>query len=95
MFDFCLDPRRIFAQDPMKVVDATLVPEGVGTTAHLTGSMLIFAQDVPIEYVEVVPDERIVFEGDWRMTIRDWASGFPQASTPGPGRSYPRMRGHG
>lgn len=76
VFDFCLDPRRIFAGDPMKVADATLVPEGVGTTAHLTGRMLIFVQDVPIEYVEVVPDQRIVFEGDWRMTIMGWGIGF-------------------
>jgi uncharacterized protein YndB with AHSA1/START domain len=38
--------------------------------------MLIFVQDVPIEYVEVVPDQRIVFEGDWRMTIMGWGIGF-------------------
>ena len=76
VFDFCLDPRRIFAEDPVEVADATLVPEGIGTTAHLTGSMLIFVQDVPIEYVEVVPDERIVFEGDWRMTIMGLGIGF-------------------
>ena len=76
VFDYCLDPRRIFAGDPMKVVDATLIPEGVGTTAHLTDRMLIFVQDVPIEYIEVVPDQRIVFEGDWRMTIKRLGIGF-------------------
>ena len=76
VFDYCLDPRRIFAGDPMKVVDATLIPEGVGTTAHLTDRMLIFVQDVPIEYIEVVPDQRIVFEGDWRMTIMGLGIGF-------------------
>lgn len=38
--------------------------------------MLIFVQDVPIEYVEVVPDQRIVFEGDWRMTIMGLGIGF-------------------
>jgi uncharacterized protein YndB with AHSA1/START domain len=71
VFDFCLDPRRIFAGDAMKVADATLIPEGVGTTAHLADKLLIFVQDVSIEYVEVVPDQRIVFEGDWRMTSWD------------------------
>ena len=75
-FDYCLDPRRIFDGDPMKVADTTVIPGGVGTTAHLSDRLLIFAQDVPIEYVEVVPDQRIVFEGDWRMTIMGLGIGF-------------------
>lgn len=76
VFDYCLDPRRIFAGDPMTVADATLIPGGVGTTAHLADRMLIFVQDVPIEYIDVVPDQRIVFEGDWRMTIKGLGIGF-------------------
>ncbi len=68
VFEHCRDPRRIYAGDPiMKVADATLTPEGVGTRAHLKAKMPLFTETVAIEYTEVVPDRRIVFQGDPTM----------------------------
>jgi len=70
VFEYCRDPRRIYAGDPTyKVADATLTPEGVGTRAHLAAKMLIFTEDVAIDYVEVVPDQRMVFDARPTMTI--------------------------
>jgi uncharacterized protein YndB with AHSA1/START domain len=68
VFEYCLDPRRIYTGDPMNVADATLIPGGVGTTAHLTGKMFVFVEEVAIEYVEVVRDHRIVFQAYPTMT---------------------------
>lgn len=70
VFEYCRDPRRIYAGDPTyKVADATLTPEGVGTRAQLVAKMLVFTEEVAIEYVEVVPDKRLVFEARPTMTI--------------------------
>lgn len=41
VFDYCRDPRRIYAGDPTHTVtDATLTPEGVGTRAGWPASKL-------------------------------------------------------
>jgi len=70
VFEYCRDPRSIFAGDPVyRVVDATVTPEGVGTRGHLVAKMLGLSEDVAIEYVEVVPDERIVYEARPTVTI--------------------------
>jgi uncharacterized protein YndB with AHSA1/START domain len=69
VFEYCRDPRKIYAGDPvMKVVDATLTREGVGTKARLTARVFIFVEDVAIEYVEATPDQRIVFQAHPTMT---------------------------
>lgn len=71
VFEYCRDPRRIYAEDPTYTVsDATLTPDGVGTRTHAVARMGPFAEDVPIEYVEVVPDQRIVFTADPKVTAR-------------------------
>lgn len=70
VFEYCRDPRRIYAADPMyKVTDATLTREGVGTKAQLVAKMFVFVEDIAIEYVEVVPDQRIVFQAHPTMTL--------------------------
>jgi hypothetical protein len=47
VFEYCRDPRRIYAGDRMmKVADATSSPEGVGTKAHLKARMLVFSEYV-------------------------------------------------
>lgn len=80
-FEYCRDPRRIYAGDPMmKVADATLTPEGVGTKALLKGWMLVFSESVAIEYTEVVPDRRIVFQGDATMAFAGLGRGFSIAT---------------
>jgi ribosomal protein L29 len=68
-FEYCRDPRKIYAGDPvMKIADASVTDEGVGTRAHLTSRVLLFVEDVTIDYVEVTPDQRIVFEAHPTMT---------------------------
>lgn len=77
VFEYSRDPRRIYAGDPMmKVADATLTPEGVGTKAHLKAKMFVLSETVAIEYIEVVPDQRIVFQGDPTMTFAGLGRGI-------------------
>lgn len=58
-FDYCLDPRRLFAGDPKHVVDAEVTPDGTGTTAHLSMKSRVLEEADRLEYVDVVPDRRI------------------------------------
>lgn len=60
VYAYCLDPHQLFAGDPKHVVDADVVAGGVGTTAHLSSKMGVMSEADRIEYVEVVPDRRIV-----------------------------------
>lgn len=60
VFAYCLDPRQLFSGDPKHVVDVEAVPGGVGTTAHLSMKMGVLQESDRIEYVDVVPDRRIV-----------------------------------
>ena len=77
VFEYSRDPRRIYSGDPMmKVADATLTPEGVGTKAHLKARMLVLSETVDIEYTEVVPNQRIVFQGDPRTTFAGLGRGI-------------------
>lgn len=70
VFEYCRDPRRIYAGDPMyTATDATVTVEGVGTRAHLVTGPGAFSEDVAIEYVELVPDRRIVFDAHPDVTL--------------------------
>ena len=63
VFEYCRDPRSIFAGDPTyRVTESTVTAEGAGTRGHLVAKMLGLSENVAIEYTEVVPDERIVYE---------------------------------
>jgi len=71
VFEYCRDPRRIYAGDPThQVSEVTVVSEGAGTQAQVQSKVAVFIEDIAIEYVEVVPDERIVFEARPKMSIR-------------------------
>jgi uncharacterized protein YndB with AHSA1/START domain len=71
VFDYCRDPRRIYACDPTHdVVEADVVAGDVGTSALIAARVGVFAEEIAIEYTEVVPDERIVFEARPRMALR-------------------------
>lgn len=59
-FAYCLDPQQLFAGDPEHVVDADVIPGGVGTTAHLSMKSGVLEEADRIEYVEVLPDRIIV-----------------------------------
>ncbi len=70
VFEYCRDPRRIYAGDPTyDVAEAAVTSGGVGTTARLATKMLMFVENVAIEFVQVEPDQRIVFEARPTMTI--------------------------
>lgn len=49
---------------------ATVVPEGAGTRAQVVSKVAVFTEDIAIDYVELVPDQRIVFEARPKMTFR-------------------------
>ncbi|MEG3613726.1 SRPBCC family protein [Isoptericola haloaureus] len=59
VYRYCLDPEQLFAGDPKHVVESRTTPEGVGTTARLSMRSGPMEEDDRLEYVEVVPDERI------------------------------------
>ena len=69
--EYCRDPGRISAEDPTSaVVDAAVTGDGLGTTARPAAKMLGFPiENVAIDYVEVEPDRRIVFEA--RPTMKN------------------------
>ncbi len=69
VFAYCLDPRQLFAGDPKHVVDADVVPGGVGTTAHLSMKMGVLEEDDRLEYIEVVPDRRIAIAMQPTMSV--------------------------
>ena len=60
VYGYCLDPNQLFAGDPKHVVDAEVIAGGVGTTAHLSSKVGVLTEADRIEYVEAVPDRRIV-----------------------------------
>jgi hypothetical protein len=49
VFEYCRDPRRIYAGDPThEVSDATVVPEGVGTRAQIVAKVAVVVEhDAP------------------------------------------------
>lgn len=70
VFEYCLDPRRVYAGDPLyRVTDATVVAGGTGTHAALAARMVVFTEEVDITYVEAVRDQRIVFEARPRLRV--------------------------
>lgn len=79
-FVHCLDPRGIYVDDPSyEVVSATLAGEAVGTTAEIRAGGRALAEEVSLEYVEVVPDRRITFMAHPRMVIGAWKEGISLA----------------
>jgi uncharacterized protein YndB with AHSA1/START domain len=91
VFEYCRDPRRIFAGDPrVEVSDVTLTPAGVGTTAHIVGKGVV-TEDVKNEYVEFVADQRIVFKSHPKVTL----AGMTKEVTHGPTWTWTFAPEHG
>lgn len=63
VFEYCRDPRHLFeGWSALEVTDVDVTPEGVGTTAHITGRFAhgLMVEQIERELTEVVVDERIV-----------------------------------
>ncbi len=72
VFDYCRDPRHLFQGWPgLEVTEAAMTPDGVGTTARIEGRFLkgLVTEDVHREFVEVVPDKRIVSKAHVKMRM--------------------------
>lgn len=69
VFEYCRDPRRIVAADPkLEARDVTLTPQGLGSTAHLVAKGVV-TDDAGIEFIEFVPDQRIVWKSHPKVSI--------------------------
>lgn len=71
VFAYCRDPRHLFEGWPeLEVTSVVMTPDGVGTTAHITGRFLggMIVEQVEREYNEFVPDQLIVSRA--RVTVR-------------------------
>ncbi|MGN6610434.1 MAG: SRPBCC family protein [Angustibacter sp.] len=63
VYEYCLDPRHIYAGDPMyRVVGTSVSDGGVGTTATAVTKVLVLTEEVAISYLRAEPDRRLVFE---------------------------------
>jgi uncharacterized protein YndB with AHSA1/START domain len=72
VFEYCRDPRHLFQGWPgIEVTEVTMTLDGVGTTAHIEGRFFkgLVTEDVLREFVEVVPDERIVSRAHVKMRM--------------------------
>jgi len=72
VYAYCLDPEKLFAGDPKQVVESTPSPDGLGTTARLSLRTGVMEEDDRLEYVEVVPDERIDIAMQPTMSFGRW-----------------------
>ena len=63
VFEYCRDPRRLFAGWPeLEVTEVVMSPEGVGTKAHIVARFFkgMMVEQIEREYTEFALDERIV-----------------------------------
>lgn len=78
VFDHALDVRNLwsFPDEPLRLVDVDIKPEGVGTSAHIWTHMFGFFMEGGLEYTEVVRPERIVIEVGFTMEHPTWTFTF-------------------
>jgi hypothetical protein len=76
VFDFALDIGRLWKATDVALTDVDIKPEGVGTSARLYTHLLGFHLEGGVEYVEVVPRQRLVArvhffaeKPTWRFTF--------------------------
>jgi hypothetical protein len=80
VFEYCRDPRRVVAADPkLTVSDVVLTPAGLGSTAHLVAKGVV-TDDALIEFIEFVPDQRIVWKSHPKVSV----AGMAKEITHGP-----------
>ena len=70
VFEYCRDPRHVFEGWPeLQVTDVVMTPDGVGTTAQIVAKFVkgMVVGEIEREYVDVVPDQRIVSRAHARV----------------------------
>jgi uncharacterized protein YndB with AHSA1/START domain len=79
VFDFVSDVGRLWESDEVTLTDVDIKPEGVGTTARLNTRLLGFHIAGGIEYIEVIPGERIVAQVHFFAEKPTWTFTFKPA----------------
>lgn len=76
VFDFALDISRLWRVKDVALTQVDIKPEGVGTSARLFAHLLGFHLEGGVEYIEVVPGQRIVAQAHWFMEKPTWTFTF-------------------
>ena len=76
VFDYALDPRRLWAMPDVAVAEVDLKPEGAGSTARLWSHFLGFHLEGGLEYVEVTRPDRIVLKVSFFLENPTWTFTF-------------------
>ena len=76
VFDYALDPRKLWSMPNVALADVKTEAEGVGTTARLWSHVLGFHIEGGMEYTDVTRPERIVIEVEFFMEHPTWTFTF-------------------
>ena len=76
VFDYALDPRKLWSMPDVALADVTIEPDGVGTSARIWSHVLGFHIEGSMEYQEVTRPERIVIEVNFVMEHPTWTFTF-------------------
>ncbi len=78
VFDIALDIGRLWRAEDVALAEVDIKPEGVGTSARLFSHLLGFHIEGGLEYIEVVPMERIVAQVHFFAEKPTWTYTFHQ-----------------
>ncbi len=78
VFDFAMDVGKLWTSWPEEVAvrDVELAPDGVGTSAVVFTHLFAIHMEGKVEYVEVVPNERIVAKAHFFGESPTWVYTF-------------------
>ncbi len=76
VFDYALDPRKLWSLPDLALAEVDLQPDGLGTSARIWNHVLGFHIEGGLEYTEVTRPERIVVEVTFRMEHPTWTFTF-------------------
>jgi uncharacterized protein YndB with AHSA1/START domain len=76
VFEYALDPRKLWSVPDIALAEVEVKPEGAGTTARIWYHFLGFHLEGGLEYKEVTRPERIVIEVNFFMEHPTWTFTF-------------------
>jgi uncharacterized protein YndB with AHSA1/START domain len=76
VFEYALDPVRLWKVKDVALTDVDIKPEGVGTSARMYTHFLGFHIEGGIEYTEVVPNKRLVVQVHFFAEKPTWTFTF-------------------